>query len=121
MYEELQQLKRLVAELQSKVDNLENAKNSPLKGSLDDMQIERVINTDITGDPTTNTLLRDVAVSVSVPYSIALSGDPQTITGTLTGTGTITVLDYPERIKINTWKGQRLAELVYDADKIIYP
>jgi len=121
MYEELQQLKRLVEELTIKVVDLEQAKNAPLKGALDDLQTERVLNTITTGTPATNTLLRDVAISVSVPYSIVLSGDPQTITGTLTGTGTITVLDYPERIKIDTWKGQRLAIPAYDADKIIYP
>lgn len=121
MYEEIQQLKRLVEELTVKVADLEQAKNAPLKGSLDDLQTERVLNTITTGLPSTNTLLRDVAVSVAVPYSIVLSGDPQTITGTLTGTGTITILDYPERIKIDTWKGQRLAIPVYDASKIIYP
>jgi len=92
-----------------------------MKGSLDDVQVERVLPTDLTGTTVTNTLLRDVAVSVSIPYSIALSGNPETITGTLTGTGTITVLDYPDRIKIDTWKGQRLAVPVYDATKIIYP
>jgi hypothetical protein len=121
MYEELQKLKRQVEELQKQVSNLNQAQNSPLKGSLDDIQTERVLNTITTGTPSTNTLLREVAVSVAVPYSIALSGDPQTITGTLTGTGTITVLDYPERLKIDTWKGQRLVIPVYDADKIIYP
>lgn len=121
MYEELQQLKRLVEELTLKVADLEQGKNAPLKGSLDDLQTERVLNAVTTGTPATNTLLRDVAVSVSVPYSIALSGDPETITGTLTGTGTITVLDYPDRLKIDTWKGQRLAIPVYDATEIIYP
>lgn len=121
MYEELQQLKMLVAELQEQVNGLKNATNNPLKGSLDDLQIERVINADISGTSTTNGLLREVTVTVSVPYSLELSGDPETLTGTLTGTGTITVLDYPDRIKINTWKGQRLAEPVYDASEIIYP
>lgn len=121
MQEQINKLQLQIVELQKQVENLNRAQNSPLKGSLDDMQTERVLTTITTGTPSTNTLLRDVAVSVSVPYSIALSGDPQTITGTLTGTGTITVLDYPERLKIDTWKGQRLAVPVYDATKIIYP
>lgn len=121
MYEELQQLKRQVEELTQKLENLSASQNVAFKGSLDDVQVERVLNADTSGTPTTNTLLRTVNVSVSVPYSIVLSGDPETITGTLTGTGTITVLDYPERIKIDTWKGQRLAIPVYDATKIIYP
>lgn len=121
MYEELQQLKKQVQELTDKISKIESGQNMQVKGSLDDLQTERVMVTDISGTPATNTLLRDVAISVSVPYSIPLSGDPQTITGTLTGTGTITVLDYPERLKIDTWKGQRLVIPVYDADKIIYP
>ncbi len=119
MYQELQQLKATVAELQGELSRLKEAQF--FKGSLDDLQTERVLNTITTGTPTTNTLLRDVAISVSIPYSIPLSGDPQTITGTLTGTGTIQVLDFPERLKIDTWKGQRLVIPVYDADKIIYP
>ena len=86
-----------------------------------DVQVERVMQTDTSGTPSTNTLLRTVNVTVSVPYSLVLSGEPETLTGTLTGTGTITVLDYPERLKIDTWKGQRLVVPVYDADKIIYP
>lgn len=121
MYQEVEKLKKQVEELQNKLNDLERAMSVPLKGSLDDMQTERVLKTDTSGIPATNTLLRDVAISVSVPYSIPLTGNPETITGTLTGTGTITVLDYPERLKIDTWKGQRLVIPVYDADKIIYP
>lgn len=121
MYEEIQKLKMQLLDLQNQIDLIESSQVPDLKGSLDDVQVERVFNTDTSGDPTTNTLLRDITVSVSVPYSIALSGDPQTITGTLTGTGTITVLDYPERMKIDTWKGQRLAIPVYDPTKLIIP
>lgn len=121
MYEEIQKLKTEIERLNTEVENLKNATNSQLKGSLDDIQTERVMDAITTGTPSTNTLLRTVNVSVSIPYSIPLSGDPETITGTLTGTGTITVLDYPERLKIDTWKGQRLAIPVYDADKLIYP
>lgn len=128
MYEELQQLKRQVEELTQKLENLSASQNVAFKGTLDDVQVERVLNADTSGTPTTNTLLRTVAVSVSVPFSIDVAiPDPSllpatvTVTGTLTGTGDIEVLDYPERIKIDTWKGQRLAIPVYDATKIIYP
>lgn len=121
MQEQINKLQLQIVELQAEVNRLKSSQYEPAKGSLDDVQVERVVNTDLSGTTTTNTLLRDVAISVSVPYSIALSGDPETITGTLTGTGTITVLDYPDRIKIDTWKGQRLAVPVYDATKIIYP
>lgn len=114
-------MQKRIETLETLVSNLIASQNPELKGSLDDVQVERVLQTDITGNPSTNTLLRDISVSVSVPYSIALSGNPETISGTLTGTGTITVLDYPERLKIDTWKGQRLVIPVYDADKIIYP
>jgi len=120
MYEQLQQLKQQVLELTNIVNKIQSSQDMQLKGTLDDVQVERVINTITTGDPTTNTLLKDITVSVSVPYSIVLTGNPQTITGTLTGTGTIQVLDFPERLKIDTWKGQRLVIPVYDASKILY-
>ena len=121
MQEQINKLQLQIVELQEEVSRLKSSQSVQLKGSLDDVQVERVIPTDLTGTTTTNTLLRDVAISVSVPYSITVTGDPETVTGTLTGTGTITVLDYPDRIKIDTWKGQRLAIPVYDATKIIYP
>lgn len=115
-----QELEKRIIELETQIELLTRSQNPVLKGSLDDVQVERVLETDTSGTPSTNTLLRDISVSVSVPYSIALSGNPETITGTLTGTGTITVLDYPERLKIDTWKGQRLVIPVYDASKIVY-
>ena len=121
MYEEIRKLQKQVEELQAKLESIERGQNQNNKGSLDDIQVERVFDADLSGTYLTNGLLRDVSVSVSVPYSITVTGDPETLTGTLTGTGTITVLDYPDRIKIDTWKGQRLAIPVYDADKIIYP
>ena len=121
MQEQINKLQLQIIELQEEVNRLKSSQSVQLKGSLDDVQVERVIPTDLTGTTTTNTLLRDVAISVSVPYSITVTGNAETVTGTLTGTGTITVLDYPDRIKIDTWKGQRLAGPVYDATKIIYP
>lgn len=121
MQEQINKLQLQIVELQAEVNRLKSLQYEPAKGSLDDVQVERVLDTDLSGTTTTNTLLRDVAISVSVPYSITVTGNPETVTGTLTGTGTITVLDYPDRIKIDTWKGQRLAIPVYDATKIIYP
>jgi len=121
MDERVKNLENQIAELTATVNNLLSVQNQAFKGSLDDVLVERVLDTQLSGTPTTNTLLRNVTLSVSVPYSIVLSGDPETITGTLTGTGTIQVLDYPERIKIDTWKGQRLAIPVYNASDIIYP
>lgn len=120
MYEQLQQLKQQVLALTDLVNKMQASKDMQLKGTLDDVQVEKVLDTITTGTPSDNTLLKDITVSVSVPYSIVLTGDPQTITGTLTGTGTIQVLDFPERLKIDTWKGQRLAIPVYDASKILY-
>lgn len=124
MQEQINQLKKQVEDLQKQVADLQVMQNTTLKGNLDDVQVERVLNTDTSGTPSTNTLLRTVSVVVSVPYSLDIPDPadlPTTLTGTLTGTGTITVLDYPERLKIDTWKGQRLVIPVYDADKIIYP
>lgn len=121
MQEQINKLQLQIVELQAEVNRLKSSQYEPAKGSIDDVQVERVLNTDLSGTTVTNTLLRDVAISVSVPYSITVTGNPETVTGTLTGTGTITVLDYPDRIKIDTWKGQRLAVPVYDATKIIYP
>lgn len=118
MQDDFTKLKNEVQELKEKIQKLEMY---TLKGSLDDVQTERVINTNTSGTPSTNTLLRNITLSVTVPYSLSVTGDPETLTGSLIGSGIITVLDYPERIKIDTWKGQRLAIPVYDADKIIYP
>jgi hypothetical protein len=115
-----QELQKRIEALETQLEILTRSQNPILKGSLDDVQTERVVEALLTGTPADNTLLRDISVSVSVPYSIALTGNAETITGTLTGTGTITVLDYPERLKIDTWKGQRLAIPVYDASKIVY-
>jgi len=121
MYEEIQQLKMQILDLQNQIDLIKTSQVPDLKGSLDDIQVERVFKTDLSGTHLTNGLLREVPISVSVPYSITVTGDPETLTGTLTGTGTITVLDYPDRIKIDTWKGQRLAIPVYDPTEIIIP
>lgn len=121
MQEQINQLKKQIEELQDKLESIERGQNLQTKGSLDDLQVERVFTADTSGTPTTNALLRDVAISVSVPYSITVSGDPETVTGTLTGTGTITVLNYPDRIKIDTWKGQRLSIPVYKTEDIIIP
>lgn len=121
MQEQVTKLQKQVEELQAKLESIERGQNQNNKGSLDDIQVERVFDADITGTYLTNGLLRDVSVSVSVPYSITVTGNPETVTGTLTGTGTITVLDYPDRIKIDTWKGQRLAIPVYDPTELIIP
>ena len=121
MYEQLQQLKQQVLELTNIVNKMQSSQDMQLKGTLDDIQVERVFDADLSGTYLTNGLLRDVSISVSVPYSITVTGDPETVTGTLTGTGTITVLDYPDRIKIDTWKGQRLAIPVYDPTELIIP
>lgn len=112
MYEEIQQLKLVVLELQAKINSLEFSQSTEMKGGLDDVQVERVFNADISGDPTTNTILRTVTVSVDVP-------DPSELPDTIDVD--ITVLDYPERFMIYTWKGQRLAIPVYDPAKLIIP
>lgn len=114
------ELEKRITTLETLVGQLVMSQIPALKGSLDDVQTERVIEAILTGTPATNALLRDISVSVSVPYSIALTGNAETIAGTLTGTGTITVLNYPSRLKIDTWKGQRLAIPVYEASDILY-
>lgn len=124
MEERVKNLENQIEELTRTINNLLAVQNQAFKGSLDDIQVERVMETQLSGNPTTNTLLRNITVSVSVPYSLAIPDPlslPTTLTGTLTGTGTIQVLDYPDRIKIDTWKGQRLAVPVYNASDIIYP
>jgi len=95
MQEQINQLKKQIEDLQNKLLDIERGRNHIFSGNLDDLLIERVINTDTSGSPSTNTLLRSITAD--------------------------TVLDYPERIMIYKWKGQRLALLAYDADKIIYP
>jgi len=95
MQEQINQLKKQVEELQKKLLDIERGKNYTFAGNLDDLLIERVLNADTSGTPATNTLLRDITAD--------------------------TVLNYPQRIMIYKWKGQRLALLAYDADKILYP
>ena len=95
MQEQINQLKKQIEELQTKLLDIERGKNYVFAGNLDDMLVERVINADTSGTPADNTLLR------------AITSD--------------TVLNYPQRIMIYKWKGQRLALLAYDADKILYP
>jgi hypothetical protein len=94
MQDQVNQLKKQVEELQKQLVDIERGHNQVFTGNLDDLLIERVIDTNLTGTSASNTLLRD-------------------ITGE-------TILNYPQRIMIYKWKGQRLALLAYDADKIIY-
>lgn len=95
MQDQINQLKMQVEELQKKLDDIERMQNTTLKGFMDDVLIERVFNADTSGTPATNSLLRTV--------------------------GGNTILNYPTRIMIYTWKGQRLAIPVYEASTIIIP
>lgn len=95
MQEQINQLKTQIEELQKQLLDIERGKNYVFTGNLDDILVERVMNADTSGTPATNTLLRDITAD--------------------------TVLNYPQRIMIYKWKGQRLALLAYDADKILYP
>jgi len=95
MQDQINQLKKQIEELQTKLLDIERGRNQIFSGNLDDTLVERVMDADTSGSPATNTLLRS-------------------ITGA-------TVLNYPQRIMIYKWKGQRLALLAYDADKLIYP
>jgi hypothetical protein len=95
MQDQINQLKTQVEELQKKLDDIERMQNTTLKGFMDDVLIERVFNADTSGTPATNSLLRTV--------------------------GGNTILNYPTRIMIYTWKGQRLAIPVYEASTIIIP
>lgn len=95
MQEEINQLKITVAKLQEELEILRRANDTSFIGLLEDMQIERVMEADLSGTSATNTLLRDITVA--------------------------TVLNYPSRIMIYKWKGQRLAIPIYDASEIIYP
>lgn len=110
MQEEIKKLEIKILDLQEQILRLELSQNTNMKGNLDDVQVERVFDTNITGIPSTNTILRTVTVSVPVPDPVDL---PDTIDVD------ITVLDYPERFMIYTWKGQRLAIPIYDPTKLI--
>jgi len=95
MQEQINQLKKQIEELQNKLSSIERGQNYVFSGNLDDILIERVMTADLSGTPSDNILLRDITAD--------------------------TVLNYPQRIMIYKWKGQRLAVLAYDADKILYP
>lgn len=100
MQDQINQLKKQIEELKVQLEAMQRCKDYIFLGNLDDAKIERVQNTILTGTPADNTILR---------------------TATTTGGDTVEVLDYPERLLIYKWKGQRLVIPVYDADKILYP
>ncbi len=101
MQEQITQLQDQVTRLQGIITEIQEGKNLVFSDSMSDVLVERVLNTDTTGTPSTNTILRTITIGP--------------------GGGSVEVLDYPERIMIFRWKGRRLAIPVYDADKIIYP
>lgn len=100
MQDQINQLKTQIQELQTQLEAIKKCTDYVFVGNLDDAKIERVQNAITTGTPSTNTLLRIATDSAG---------------------NTVTVLDYPERLMIYKWKGQRLVIPVYDADKILYP
>lgn len=111
MREEVNQLKKQVEDLQKQVDALSRAENMPFKGSLDDVQVERVIIANITtGTPPTAGTTAPYTDN-NLLYQEALTGAAQDIK----------ILNFPSRVMIYTWKGQRLAIPVYDATTIVYP
>lgn len=95
MQDQVTKLQKQVEELQAKLESIERGQNIVFMGNLDDTLVERVSDANLTGTESTNILLRD-------------------ITGA-------TVLNYPQRIMIYKWKGQRLAIPVYDTTELIYP
>lgn len=95
MQDQINQLKMQVEELQKKLDDIERMQNTTLKGFMDDVLVEKVFLADTSGTPATNGLLRTV--------------------------GGNTILNYPTRIMIYTWKGQRLAIPVYETSTLILP
>lgn len=99
MQDQINQLKMQVEELQKKLDGIEHMQNTTLKGFMDDVVIEKVFTANTTGTPSTNSLLRTVT----------------------NGAWSETILNYPTRIMIYTWKGQRLAIPVYETSTIILP
>lgn len=96
MQDQILQLQNQVDTLQKQLVEIERGQNYVFGGNLEDMLVERLIPADLTGVPADNTLLLDI-------------------------TSPATVLNFPSRIMIFKWKGQRLAIPVYDATEIIYP
>lgn len=95
MQDQVTKLQKQVDDLQAELESIKLGQNIIFMGNMDDTLIERVLNADITGTPSDNILLRTF--------------------------GSGTVLNYPQRIMIYKWKGQRLAIPVYDTTQIIYP
>lgn len=105
-----QELEKRIVALETQIELLSRSQNPVLKGSLDDVQVERVITADITnGTPPTATTTAPYADN-NLLYQQALTGAAQDIK----------ILNFPERVMIYTWKGQRLAIPVYDASLLIY-
>ena len=95
MQDQVTKLQKQVEELQTKLESIERGQNIVFMGNLDDTLVERVSDANLTGTESTNILLRDITSD--------------------------TVLNYPQRIMIYKWKGQRLAIPVYDTTELIYP
>lgn len=108
MQEQVNQLKKQVEDLQNQVERL--SQRNITSGTLDDLLVERVIDSTLTGTAPTPTSSGPYADN-NLLYQQALTGLAQDIK----------VLNFPSRVMIYTWKGQRLAIPVYDATNIIYP
>jgi hypothetical protein len=115
MQEQISQLQKQVDELKKTVLEIQLGKDIVFADNLDDIIVERVINSDTTPDVSNSnvTVTKDTTNTIVTNVSFSTSTTPTTYT--------FNALDYPERVMIYNWKGQRLAIPVYDADKIIYP
>lgn len=109
MQEQINQLQIQIQNLQNQVNSLSNQVSLEYKGQLDDLQVERVLNANTTGG--TPPVGTNPYTGNNLLYQVSLTGLAQDIK----------VLNFPTRIMIYTWKGQRLAIPVYDATDIIYP
>lgn len=115
MQEQITQLQNQVNELQKLVREIQSGSNIVFAGNLDDLLIERVINTNDTPDIASSnvTVTKDTENTIVTNIAFSTSATPTAYS--------FNALDYPERMLIYKWKGNRLAIPVYDADKIIYP
>lgn len=109
MKEDVEQLKKEVAELKNQIKTITD--KNVLLGTVNELLVERVIKSDITtGTPPAPTVTGEYPDN-NLLYQQALTGAVQDIK----------ILNFPEKVLIYNWKGQRLAIPVYDATTIVYP
>lgn len=111
MQEKINQLQQQILDLQKQIEDLSMSQNTPLKGVLDDQQVERVFFADLVNGTAPTPGTTGPYSDNTVLYQVGLTGLAQDIK----------ILNFPTKFMVYTWKGQRLAIPVYEISSLILP